>query len=58
MKYVGDAIKEHELSTGSTDSSKIVAIGMAAWGCIENNSSLENVSQFRFFLFSKQFRKL
>lgn len=42
MKYVGDALKEHELSTGFADSKRLVAIGIAAWGCIDNNVCLED----------------
>uniref|UniRef100_A0A914UJE4 G-protein coupled receptors family 1 profile domain-containing protein n=1 Tax=Plectus sambesii TaxID=2011161 RepID=A0A914UJE4_9BILA len=42
MKYVGDALKEHQLSTGFADSKRLVAIGIAAWGCIDNNVCLED----------------
>ncbi|XP_030849301.1 transient receptor potential cation channel subfamily M member 2-like isoform X2 [Strongylocentrotus purpuratus] len=37
MKYVGDAVRHHNLATGRSD---IVAIGIASWGVIKNREKL------------------
>eukprot|EP00057_Strongylocentrotus_purpuratus_P015555 XP_011670029.1 PREDICTED: transient receptor potential cation channel subfamily M member 2-like [Strongylocentrotus purpuratus] len=44
MKYVGDAVRHHNLATGRSD---IVAIGIASWGVIKNREKLidDNTSE-------------
>jgi hypothetical protein len=38
MKYVGQAVKEFELS--QTSKAKVTAIGIATWGCVQNRELL------------------
>ena len=40
MKFVGEAVREHMLETGASEQ-KIVALGIAAWGIIDNKDSLD-----------------
>lgn len=44
MKYVGEAIKEYELSVNLSGHKRITAIGIAAWGCIDNRENLIEVN--------------
>ncbi|KAL3875814.1 hypothetical protein ACJMK2_033729, partial [Sinanodonta woodiana] len=39
MKIVGEAVRDHILTKGTTDK-KIVALGIATWGCVANRKSL------------------
>ena len=39
MEFVGEAVKEHMLTTGSSDG-KVVALGIASWGIVDNRNQL------------------
>jgi hypothetical protein len=39
MKLVGEAVKEHHMSSGHAEN--IVSIGIAAWGYVDNLEALE-----------------
>lgn len=41
MELVGEALHDHHLSTGNTDRSQCVALGIASWGVIANNVALD-----------------
>ena len=45
MEFVGEAVKDHMLTTGDSEQ-KVVALGIATWGIIDNRDSLmaEDVS--------------
>ncbi len=52
MKYVGEALHESQLySSVSGQNKRMVAIGIAAWGCIDNKENLE-CANVKFFLHS------
>ncbi|KAK3595123.1 hypothetical protein CHS0354_002376 [Potamilus streckersoni] len=40
MKIVGEAVKDHILTKGTSDK-KIVALGIATWGCVANRECLD-----------------
>lgn len=40
MKYVGEAVHEHTMST-SESGNQVVALGIATWGCVANSDCLE-----------------
>ena len=40
MKLVGEAVQEYTLANGSR--SKVVAIGIATWGCVQGRQQLVN----------------
>jgi transient receptor potential cation channel subfamily M protein 2 len=39
MEFIGQAVKEHVETSG--DETNIVAIGIASWGAVANNSALD-----------------
>ncbi len=41
MKHVGEAVQDHLTAEGAK--AKVVAIGIAPWGCVNNKESLEGV---------------
>ena len=45
MEFVGEAVKDHMLTTGSSKQ-KVVALGIATWGIVDNKDALtdEDVS--------------
>ena len=40
IKFVGEAINEHMLTTGMSSEQNIVALGIATWGIIDNKEAL------------------
>ena len=46
MKHVGQAVKDHALSSSSSQG-QIVAIGVATWGVIHNRDALVNAEVWR-----------
>lgn len=40
MKHVGEAVQEYQTAEGHQ--AKVVAIGIAPWGCVNNKQSLIN----------------
>ena len=39
MEFVGEAVKEHMMTTGMSEQ-KVVALGIATWGIIDNREAL------------------
>ncbi len=39
MEFVGDAVKDYTLQTGSSDQ-EVVALGIATWGIVDNKRNL------------------
>ena len=39
MEFVGDAVKDFQLQSGSSDQ-QVVALGIATWGIVDNKKSL------------------
>ena len=50
MKHVGEAIRDYGFALSGQD--KVVAIGIAPWGCVQNKEMLTNplVSNFIFMI--------
>lgn len=49
MQFVGEAVRDHLITLGSNDN-KVVALGIATWGCIANRESLDGEGVLRFLL--------
>ena len=39
MEFVGEAVKDFQLQSGSTEQ-QVVALGIATWGIVDNKQSL------------------
>ncbi len=54
MEFVGDAIKDFHLQSGSSEQ-QVVALGIATWGIVDNRDSLipEDVREQRMFALKK-----
>ena len=39
MEFVGEAVKEHQLTAGRTEQ-QVVALGIASWGIVDNRNQL------------------
>lgn len=40
MQFVGEAVRDHMITLGNHDG-KVVALGIATWGCIANREALD-----------------
>jgi len=49
MKHVGEAVRDYMIKNGARG--QVVALGIAAWGCLSNRNTL--VDHVRCFVFSR-----